>query len=55
MDIKLGGGLFSVQQSCFNRINMIRYKWLNDTNMIKLSQKQQKIAVIILQNGVICL
>jgi len=33
------------------RINMIRLKYLSDTNMIKISQKQQNILEIILEKG----
>src|SRR3972149_6311390 len=34
-----------------NRINMIRLKRLNDTNMMKTNKRQQKIISIILQKG----
>lgn len=44
-------GNTSAATPCPNRINMIRLGQLNDTKMIKLTQKHQKIINIFLQKG----
>jgi len=40
-----------IDNSCLNRINIIRLKHTNDTKMIKLNLKQQKIITILLKMG----
>src|SRR3989338_7193742 len=43
--------IYNKKNNCRNRINMIRLRHINDTEMINLSSKQQRIICIILRKG----